>query len=63
MTNNVRIYLWIALAIVLWLNYNRWVQDYSARPGSEPRHRHSYLRTRRIFEGEGRSNAGSSREY
>src|SRR5689334_16591875 len=33
MTNNPRIYLWIALALVLWLNYEAWMRDYGPRPG------------------------------
>jgi YidC/Oxa1 family membrane protein insertase len=28
MTNNPRIFLWIALALALWLNYEAWVRDY-----------------------------------
>jgi YidC/Oxa1 family membrane protein insertase len=33
MNNNPRIYLWIALALVGWLNYQAWTTDYGARPG------------------------------
>jgi YidC/Oxa1 family membrane protein insertase len=28
MTNNPRVFLWIALALALWLNYEAWVRDY-----------------------------------
>jgi len=29
MTNNPRIYLWIALALMVWLNYDAWQRDYT----------------------------------
>jgi len=32
MNNNPRIYLWIALALVAWMNYQAWMTDYSPRP-------------------------------
>ena len=32
MTNNPRIYLWVALALMVWLNYDAWQRDYGARP-------------------------------
>jgi YidC/Oxa1 family membrane protein insertase len=32
MTNNPRIYLWIALALMIFLNYDAWQRDYGARP-------------------------------
>ena len=32
MTNNPRIYLWIALALMGWLNYDAWQRDYGLRP-------------------------------
>jgi YidC/Oxa1 family membrane protein insertase len=32
MTNNPRIYLWIALALMIWLNYDAWQRDYGPRP-------------------------------
>jgi YidC/Oxa1 family membrane protein insertase len=32
MTNNPRIYLWIALALMVWLNYDAWQRDYGPRP-------------------------------
>ncbi len=32
MTNNPRIYLWVALALMVWLNYDAWNRDYGARP-------------------------------
>ena len=34
MNNNPRIYLWIALALVGWLNYQAWMTDYGPRPGA-----------------------------
>jgi YidC/Oxa1 family membrane protein insertase len=34
MTNNPRIYLWIALALMVWLNYDAWQRDYGPRPDS-----------------------------
>ncbi len=33
MNNNPRIYLWIALALVAWLNYQAWMTDYGPKPG------------------------------
>jgi YidC/Oxa1 family membrane protein insertase len=32
MTNNPRIYLWVALALMIWLNYQAWNTDYGPRP-------------------------------
>src|SRR5882757_2277817 len=32
MTNNPRIYLWIALALMVWLNYDAWQRDYGPTP-------------------------------
>ena len=34
MNNNPRIYLWIALALVAWLNYQAWMTDYGPKPGA-----------------------------
>jgi YidC/Oxa1 family membrane protein insertase len=34
MNNNPRIYLWIALALVVWLNYQAWMTDYGPKPGA-----------------------------
>jgi YidC/Oxa1 family membrane protein insertase len=34
MMQNPRIFLWIALALVLWLNYEAWLRDYSPAPGT-----------------------------
>jgi len=34
MTNNPRIYLWIALALMIWLNYDAWQRDYGPPPGA-----------------------------
>jgi YidC/Oxa1 family membrane protein insertase len=38
MTNNPRIYLWIALALVFWLNYEAWMRDYGPLPGGVATH-------------------------
>jgi YidC/Oxa1 family membrane protein insertase len=32
MTNNPRIYLWVALALMVWLNYDAWNRDYGPKP-------------------------------
>jgi YidC/Oxa1 family membrane protein insertase len=32
MNNNPRVYLWLALAAVLWLNYTTWQHDYPPQP-------------------------------
>jgi YidC/Oxa1 family membrane protein insertase len=32
MTGNPRAFLWIALALILWLNYEAWMRDYGPRP-------------------------------
>ena len=32
MTNNPRIFLWVALALLVWLNYDQWQRDYGPRP-------------------------------
>lgn len=32
MTGNPRVFLWIALALILWLNYEAWMRDYAPRP-------------------------------
>jgi YidC/Oxa1 family membrane protein insertase len=32
MNNNPRFYLWLALALVLWLNYTTWQKDYPPQP-------------------------------
>jgi YidC/Oxa1 family membrane protein insertase len=32
MNNNPRIFLWIGLILVLWLNYEAWVRDYGEKP-------------------------------
>jgi YidC/Oxa1 family membrane protein insertase len=34
MNNNPRIYLWIALALVVWLNYQAWMTDFGPKPGA-----------------------------
>jgi YidC/Oxa1 family membrane protein insertase len=34
MTNNPRIYLWIALALMVWLNYDAWQRDYGPSPSA-----------------------------
>lgn len=33
---NTRIFLWVALALVLWVNYETWQRDYATRPGGPP---------------------------
>jgi YidC/Oxa1 family membrane protein insertase len=33
MSNNPRVFLWIAFALLLWLNYEAWMKDYGPRPG------------------------------
>ena len=32
MTNNIRIFLWLGLALALWINYSQWQQDYAPKP-------------------------------
>jgi YidC/Oxa1 family membrane protein insertase len=32
MTNNIRVFLWLGLALALWLNYSQWQQDYGPKP-------------------------------
>lgn len=34
MTNNIRVFLWLGLALALWLNYSQWQMDYGPKPGS-----------------------------
>jgi len=34
MTNNIRVFLWLALALVLWLNYSTWQVDYGPKPSA-----------------------------
>jgi YidC/Oxa1 family membrane protein insertase len=34
MTNNIRVFLWLGLALALWLNYSQWQQDYGPKPSS-----------------------------
>ncbi|HEX4269559.1 MAG TPA: membrane protein insertase YidC [Steroidobacteraceae bacterium] len=34
MNNNPRLYLWIALAVVLWMNYTTWQRDYPPLPAA-----------------------------
>lgn len=31
MTNNIRVFLWLGLALALWINYTQWQQDYSPK--------------------------------
>jgi YidC/Oxa1 family membrane protein insertase len=33
MSSNPRVYLWVAFALLLWLNYEAWMADYGPRPG------------------------------
>ena len=32
MTNNIRFFLWLALALTLWINYQQWQIDYGPKP-------------------------------
>jgi YidC/Oxa1 family membrane protein insertase len=32
MTNNIRVFLWLGLALALWLNYSQWQVDYGPKP-------------------------------
>src|ERR1700754_2568482 len=32
MTNNIRVFLWLGLALAVWLNYSQWQQDYGPKP-------------------------------
>ncbi|MEP7314664.1 MAG: membrane protein insertase YidC, partial [Pseudomonadota bacterium] len=32
--NNPRIFLWVALAMILFVNYETWMRDYAAKPGT-----------------------------
>jgi len=32
MTNNIRVFLWLGLALAIWLNYSQWQQDYGPKP-------------------------------
>jgi YidC/Oxa1 family membrane protein insertase len=32
MTNNIRVFLWLALALAAWLNYSQWHMDYGPKP-------------------------------
>ena len=34
MTNNIRIFLWLGLALALFVNYTQWQQDYAAKPAT-----------------------------
>jgi YidC/Oxa1 family membrane protein insertase len=34
MTNNIRVFLWLGLALALWLNYSQWQMDYGPKPTS-----------------------------
>jgi len=36
MNRQLRIFLWIGLAVVLWLNLNAWMKDYGPRPAGAP---------------------------
>jgi len=31
MTNNIRVFLWLGLALALWINYSQWQIDYGAK--------------------------------
>ena len=32
MTNNIRVFLWVAVALALWLNYSTWQAEYGPKP-------------------------------
>ena len=34
MTNNIRFFLWLALALALWMNYSQWQIDYGPKTTS-----------------------------
>ena len=34
MTNNIRVFLWLGLALAIWLNYSQWQVDYGPKPGA-----------------------------
>lgn len=34
MTNNIRVFLWLGLALAIWLNYSQWEIDYGPNPVS-----------------------------
>src|SRR5688500_13706191 len=34
MTNNIRVFLWVGLALALWLNYTQWQIDYAPKPAA-----------------------------
>ena len=36
MTNNIRVFLWLGLALALWLNYSQWQIDYGAEGRPPP---------------------------
>ena len=37
MTNNIRVFLWLGLALAVWLNYSQWQMDYGPKPGTPTR--------------------------
>jgi hypothetical protein len=32
MTNNIRVFVWLAVALAVWLNYSQWQIDYGRNP-------------------------------
>jgi len=34
MTNNIRVFLWLGLALALWINYSQWQIDYGPKATS-----------------------------
>ena len=34
MTNNIRVFLWLGLALALWLNYSQWQTDFASKPAA-----------------------------
>ena len=51
MTNNIRVFLWLGLALALWVNYSQWQLDYGAKAdaaGSHDWHYQMRQKPRRI---------------
>ena len=38
MTNNIRVFLWLGLALALWVNYSQWQLDYGAKADAASSH-------------------------
>ena len=56
MTNNIRVFLWLGLALALWLNYSQWQIDYGPKPTSvagrscRPDWRHQRAKASRLLD-------------